>query len=79
MSEQLAPLVFIHHEEKERGWPASFLCPWDSPGKNTRMGYPFPFSEDLANSGIKPLSPALQVDSPLPELPGKPINVFTIV
>ena len=31
----------------------------------------FPFSMDLPNSGIKPGSPALQVDSLPDELPGK--------
>ena len=30
-----------------------------------------PFPEDLPNPGIKPTSPALQVDSLLPEPPGK--------
>ena len=35
-------------------------------------GKPFPSSGDLPNSGIKPVSPALQADSLLSELPGKP-------
>jgi len=30
------------------------------------------FPGDLPNPGIKPASPALQADSLLPELPGKP-------
>ena len=35
-------------------------------------GLPFPFLWDIPNPGIKPGSPALQVDSLPPELPGKP-------
>ena len=34
-------------------------------------GLPFPFPGDLPNPGIKPTSPALQVDSLLSEPPGK--------
>ena len=37
-------------------------------------GLPFPFPEDLPNPGIKPGSPALQVDSLPLEPPGKPIG-----
>ena len=33
-----------------------------------------PFSRGLAHSGIKPRSPAVQVDSLLSEPPGKPIS-----
>ena len=35
-------------------------------------GLPFPSPWDLPNPGIKPGSPALQVDSLLTEPPGKP-------
>ena len=35
-------------------------------------GLPFPFPGDLPDPGIKPGSPALQADSLLSELPGKP-------
>ena len=42
----------------------------NSPGQNTGVGA-FPFSGDLANPGIKPRCPTLQVDSLPPELPGK--------
>ena len=45
--------------------PASFLCPWDSPGKNAGVGLPF-----LTDSGIEPESPALQADSFPFEPPG---------
>ena len=36
-------------------------------------GLPFPSPGDLPNLGIKPGSPALQADSLLTELPGKPM------
>ena len=35
-------------------------------------GLPFPFPEDLPNTGIKPRSPALQADALLSEPPGAP-------
>ena len=37
-----------------------------------RSGQPFPSPGDLPDPGIKPVSPALQVDSLPAELPGKP-------
>ena len=40
-----------------------------------RMLELFPSPDDLPNPGIKPMSPALQVDSLPTELPGKPINI----
>ena len=46
--------------------PARLLCPWDSPGKNTGVGYHFLLP------GIKPGSPALPADSLPSEPPGKP-------
>ena len=42
--------------------PARLLYPWDSPGKNTGVGS-CPPPGDLPDLGIKPASPALQVDS----------------
>ena len=40
-------------------------------------GYPFPSPGDLPNPGIKPRSPALQVDFFLPtELSGKALQVY---
>ena len=42
--------------------PGRLLCPWDSPGKNTRSGLPCFSPGDPPNSGIKPaslMSPAL--------------------
>ena len=44
----------------------------DSPGKNTGVGFLCPPPENLPNPGIKPRSPALQVDSLPSESPGKP-------
>ena len=41
-------------------------------------GLPFPSPWDLPNLGIKPESSALQVDSFMTELPGKPQFVLTI-
>ena len=38
--------------------PTRLLCPWDFPGKNTRVGCHF-FLQDLLDPGIKPTSPAL--------------------
>ena len=55
--------------------PTRLLSPWDSPGKNTEVvchsrsglhsitGVSCPPPGDLPHSGIKPVSPALQVDS----------------
>ena len=44
----------------------------------SRQGYwsglPFPSPGDLPDLGIKPESPALQVDSLPSELPGKPVE-----
>ena len=37
-------------------------------------GFPFPSPGDLPDPGIKPGPPALQADSLLSELPGKPIK-----
>ena len=39
-------------------------------------GLPFPSPEDLPKPGIKPRSPALQVDSLLTEILGKPKSHF---
>ena len=61
-------------------WPhglqlARLLCPWDSPGKNTRVGsHALPPPGDPPNSGIEPRSPTLQADSLSSEPPGKTKN-----
>ena len=53
-----------------RLWPARLLCAWDSPGKNTGVGSPFPSPGDLPKLEMEPSS-ALQVDSFTTESPGK--------
>ena len=45
------------------------LSPWNSPGKNTGVGFPSP--GDLPNLRIEPRIPALWADSSLPDPPGK--------
>ena len=51
---------------------ARLLCPWDSPGKNTRSGLPFPSPGDLPDPVFEPGSLVLQADSLPSEPPGKP-------
>ena len=59
-AEPLGPVRFW----RPRGLqPARRLGPWDSPGKNTGVGYPFLSPGNIANPGIEPRSPALQADS----------------
>ena len=53
--------------------PGSFVH-GDSPGKNTGVGCHCPSPGHLPNPGIKPRSPALQVDSLPSETPGRPMN-----
>ena len=55
--------------------PARFLCPWDIPGKNTRMGCHFLLQGIFLNQGSNLCLLHQQVDSlPLTEPPGK-LNV----
>ena len=42
-------------------------------------GFPFPSPVDLPDPGIEPRSPALQVDSLLTELGGKPMGLIPIL
>ena len=42
--------------------PTRLLCQWNSPGKNTGVGYHF-FPGDLPNPGIEPGSRTMQADS----------------
>ena len=35
-------------------WPTRLLCPWDSPGKNTRVGCPSLIQEILQTQGSNP-------------------------
>ena len=54
--------------------PHGLYSPWHSPGQNTGVGSLSLLQEDLPNPGIKPRSPALQVDSLPAEPQGKPKN-----
>ena len=54
--------------------PASLLCPWDSPGKNTGVGCHFLLQGDLPDPGIEsgsPSSSALAGEFFTTEQPGK--------
>ena len=51
---------------------ARVLCPWNPLGKNTRVGFHSLLQKIFPNPGIKPGSPALHVDSFLPEPQGSP-------
>jgi len=51
--------------------------PLGFPRKEYWNGLPCPPPEDLPDSGIKPMSPALQVNSLPLEPPGKPCGRFT--
>ena len=53
--------------------PARLLCPWGFSRQEHWSGLPCPPPGDLPNPGIKPRSPALQVDSLPTEPPGKPL------
>ena len=52
--------------------PTRLLCPWGFSRQEYWGGLPCPPPGDLPNPGIKPRSPALQVDSLPIERPGKP-------
>ena len=57
--------------------PTRLLCPWDSPGKNTEKGLPFPPLGDLPDPEIKPKSPvppALAGGFFTPKSPGNPYS-----
>ena len=53
--------------------PHGLYSPWNSPGKNTKVG------SLSVLQGIEPRSPALQVDSLPAESQGKPIIVHNIL
>ena len=53
--------------------PARLLCPWDSLGKIVQW-VATPSSRGSSQPGIEPGSLALQADSLLTELPGKPLT-----
>ena len=71
-SECVSHSVLSDSLQPHRLWPTRLLCPWDFPGKNTRVGcHPLP-QGDLLDPGIEPGSLLLQADSLLSEPPGKP-------
>ena len=57
--------------------PTRLFCPWGFCRQEYWSGLPCPPPGDLPNPGIKPRSPALQVDSLLTESQGKPKNTGT--
>ena len=54
--------------------PARLHCPWGFSRQEYWSGLLYPPAGDLPNPGIKPMSPALQVNSLPSEPPGKPMN-----
>ena len=53
--------------------------PWNSPGQNTGVGSRSLLQGIFPTQGIKPRSPALQVDSLPAEPPGKPTEVRAVI
>ena len=60
------------------GNPARLLCPWDSPGKSTGVGYHFLLQEIFLIQGSNPRLLHWQVASFTPEPPGKPIHEYCL-
>ena len=56
--------------------PTRPLCPWGFSRQEYWSGQPCSLPGDLSNPGTEPRSPALQADSLLLELPGKPIYIY---
>ena len=56
--------------------PARLLCPWGFSRQEYWSGQPCSPLGDLPNPGTEPRSSALQADSLLLELPGKPIYIY---
>ena len=78
MQKEYSTKFIIHSQETRNGreipqglQPACFLCPCGFSRQGYWSGLPCPPSSGLPNPGIKPRSPALQVDSLLSEPPGK--------
>ena len=54
----------VSHSLRPHGpQPTRLFCPWDFPGKNTRVGCHFLLQGLFFNPWIEPSSPALQADS----------------
>ena len=56
---------------------AGLLCPWNSPGKITRVGTHSLLQGNLPHPESKPGFPALKMDSLQSELPGKPTQNYS--
>ena len=74
MSESVNLLVLSNSLQPHGWWPTKLICPWNSPGKNTGVGYPFLLQKIFPTQGWEPGSPALQVDSLQSEPPRKPLG-----
>ena len=62
----------------DRLQPTRLLCPWDSPGKNTRVGSHSLLRGIFPDPGIERRSPTLQADYLLSEPPEKPHDSIRI-
>ena len=59
--------------------PSRLLCPWDFPGKNTKVGCHGLLQGIFPTQGLNPQHlylPALQMDSLPTEPPGKPFLIY---
>ena len=73
----LCRAVLSHVRLFETPWTVARQAPLSLgfPRQEYWSGLPFTSPGDLPDSGIEPGSPALQADSLLSELPGKPLKV----
>ena len=71
--------LISHVQLLQSPWTAAHQAPLSMgfPRQEYWNGLPFPPPGDLTNSGIKPVSPALQADSLPIEPPGKPFVLVT--
>ena len=69
----ISPSVVFESLRSHGMQPARLLCPWGFSRQVYWSGLPCPPPGDLPDPGIKPRSPALQVDSLPSEPPGKPM------
>ena len=74
---KLIQLCLILCNPMDCSLPGSYLCPWDSPGKNIAVGCHALFQGNLPNPRIKPWSPVLQADSYYLSHQGSLINLIS--
>ena len=55
----LSGCFIVSNSLQPHGLPATLVCPWDFPGKNTGVGCCFLLQGNLSDPGIEPASPAL--------------------